>query len=73
MYVNAKPKYILIQVCCVYCEYRITEGINRELNERLNNLEKDIVREKDSSCDPEFLKQVSESSIKNNSEQLKSD
>ena len=46
---------------------------NRELNERLNNLEKDVVREKDSNCDPEFLKHVSESSIKNNSEQFKCD
>ena len=54
-------------------EIHILTTNNRELNERLNNLEKDIVREKDSNCDPEFLKQVSESSIKNNSEQLKCD
>ena len=54
-------------------EIHILTTNNRELNEKLNNLQKDIFREKDSNCDLEFLKQVSESPIKNNSEQFKCD
>ena len=46
---------------------------NRELNARLTNLEKDTVREKDSNCEPELLKQVSESPIKKNAKQFKCD
>ena len=45
--------------------------INRELNARLNNLEKYTVREMNSNCEPELLKQVSESPIKKDSEHFK--